>query len=139
MFVHQGSPRFSWDNGQKGQAKIIARLDRFYTPKQGRLSIHHWDYFIHGYSVGSDHSPIQIELRIGSKEGKKSAFKWNMFYLKDEIIGKLGERWEELPKDTLFFYKLRNISRLYRHISKLKARENRKLELNTKAKLEVAT
>ena len=52
---------------------------------------------------------------------------------------KLRERWEELPKDASFFYKLRNISRFYRQISKLKARENRKVELDTKAKLEVAT
>ena len=139
MFTYQGGPRYSWDNGQKGQARRLARLDRFYTLKLSRLSIHHGDYFIHGYSVGSDHSPIQIELRIGSGEVRKSAFKWNIFYLQGEITGKLRERWKALPKNASFFYKLRNISRLYRQISKLKARENKKLELDTKANLELAT
>ena len=126
MFVHQGGPRFSWDNGQKGQARRLARLDIFYTPKQSRLSIQHGNYFIHGYSVGSDHSPVQIELCIGNSEVRKSAFKWNIFYLQGEITAKLRERWEALPKDATFFFKLRNISRLYRQISKLKARENKK-------------
>ena len=92
MFVHQGRPRFSWDNGQNGQARKLARLDRFYTPKQSRLNIHHGEYLIYGYSVGSDHSPVQIELRIGSGKVKKSTFKWNVFYLKGELIGKFRER-----------------------------------------------
>ena len=30
-FLHQGGLRFSWDNGQKGVRRRLARLDRFYT------------------------------------------------------------------------------------------------------------
>lgn len=30
-FVHQGGPRVSWTNGQYGQTRRLARLDRFYT------------------------------------------------------------------------------------------------------------
>ena len=138
-FVHQGGPRFSWDNGQKGQARRLARLHRFYTPKQSKLNIHQGSYFIHGHSVGSDHSPVQVELSIGSGEGRKTSFKWNMFYLKGDMIERLRERWEALPKEATFFFKLRNIARLYRQLNKIKAKENRKLELDTMAKLEVAT
>lgn len=32
-FLHQGGPRFSWDNGQKMQARRLAKVDRFYIPK----------------------------------------------------------------------------------------------------------
>lgn len=31
-FIYQGGLRFSWTNGQYGQARRLARLDRFYTP-----------------------------------------------------------------------------------------------------------
>ena len=67
-FIHQGGPRFSWNNGQKGKARRLARLDRFYTPEKSKLDIHHKAYFIHGYPVGSDHAPIQLELLFGNQE-----------------------------------------------------------------------
>ena len=51
----------------------------------------------------------------------------------------LGQRWTNLPEDTSFFQKLRNIKRFHRHYSKNKARELRKTELDTKANLELAT
>lgn len=65
-FTHQGGPRFSWNNGQKGKAKRLARLDRFYIPEKSKLEITHKTYFIHGYPVGSDHAPVQMELHIGN-------------------------------------------------------------------------
>ena len=74
-FIHQGGPRFSWNNGQHEQARRLARLDRFYTPKQSRLKIHHTAYFIHDYSVGSDHSPVQLKICIGNGEARKSTIK----------------------------------------------------------------
>ena len=43
-----------------------------------------------------------------------------------------------LPEDANFFHKLRNISRFYRQACKQKTKKNRRLELDTKAKLEVA-
>ena len=81
-FIHQGGPRFSWNNGQFGQARRLAKLDRFYTPEVSTLGINHKAYFIHGYPVGSDHVPVQIELHIGSREISKSTFKWNVTHLK---------------------------------------------------------
>ena len=80
-FVHQGKPKFSWNNGQYGQARRLARLDRFYTLSQSRLETYHTAYFIHGYSVGSDHSPVQVEISIGNGEVRKSIFKWNITHL----------------------------------------------------------
>jgi hypothetical protein len=74
-FTHQGGPRFSWNNGQLGKARWLARLDRFYTPKHSRLGIRCLAYFIHGYSVGSDHSPVQLEIAIGDEGVRKSAYK----------------------------------------------------------------
>jgi exonuclease III len=82
-FTYQGGPRFSWCNGQKGQARRLARLDRFYSPIQSKLDINHTAYFIHGYMVGSDHSPVQIEVSIGSGEVRKTTYKWNVSHLKE--------------------------------------------------------
>jgi hypothetical protein len=31
IFIHHGGPRFSWNNGHKGQAQRLVKLDRFYT------------------------------------------------------------------------------------------------------------
>jgi hypothetical protein len=74
-FTHQGGPRFSWNNGQLGKARRLARLDRFYTPKYNRLGIRCLAYFIHGYSVGSDHSLVQLKIAIGDEGTRKSAYK----------------------------------------------------------------
>jgi hypothetical protein len=51
----------------------------------------------------------------------------------------LEEKWKNLPEDISFFYKLRMISRFYMQASKQKARVNKKMKLDTLAKLEVAT
>lgn len=74
-FIYQGGPKYSWTNGQKGQARRLARLDRFYTPSNSTMDIKKMAYYIHGYSVGSDHSPVQIEICIGSGEVRRAAFK----------------------------------------------------------------
>ena len=95
--IHQGGPRFSWNNEQAGKARRLAKLDRFYTPEKNRLGIKHKAYFIHGYPVGSDHTPLQIKLHIGSRKIRKSTFKWNVAHLKGEMITKLREVWENLP------------------------------------------
>ena len=138
-FTFQGGPRFSWNNGQQGRARRLARLDRFYTPIHSRLGISHLAYFIHGYSVGSDHTPVQLEICIGEDGARKSAFKWNLSYLTGEMSDVLGLRWTNLPEGTSFLQKLRNIKRFHRFYSKNKAKEFRKMELDTKANLELAT
>ena len=114
-------------------------LDRFYIPKQCRLGIHHKTYYIHGYTLDSDYSPIQMEINIGNSEVRTSAFKWNVSHLQGKILNQLSKTWAGLPAQTSFFSKLKVISRLYREVSKSKAREVRRLELDTKAKLGIAT
>lgn len=115
--IHQGGPRFSWNNGQARHARRLARLDRFYTLEKYKLEINHKAYFIHGYYVGSDHTPIQIELNIGNGEVRKSAFKWNIAHLKSEMTVKLQEKWVSLPTDATFFSKMRHTTRYYRQFS----------------------
>lgn len=108
-------------------------------PKHSRLRIHQKKYFIHGYKVGLDHTLVQIEISFGKKEARNMAFKWNVSYLRGEIIDLLEERWKRCPNDASFFYKLRHITRLYRQISKQKARDFKKKKLDTGADLEKAT
>ena len=114
-------------------------LDRIYTLVQSSLNIHLAHYFIHGYSVGSDHSPVHVELHIGCGEDMKTSFKWNTSYLKGEILDNMEEKWKSMPEDAIFFYKIRNIRRFYRLASKQKAMVNRRMKLDTLAKLEIAT
>ena len=70
---------------------------------------------------------------------RKTTFKWNVDYLKDEILDKLEERWVGLPRDVFFFHKIRIVSRCYRQMYKEKIKVTRKLELDTIARLEIAT
>jgi hypothetical protein len=51
----------------------------------------------------------------------------------------LGLRWTSLPENTLFFHKLRDIKRFYKHHNKTKAKEYRNVELDTQANLKLAT
>ena len=138
IFFQQGRPRFSWDNGQKGVRRRLTRLDRFYTPSQSQLNTRIATYFIHGYSISLDHTLMHLELYIRSGEERKTTFKWNMAHLKRELRGRLEERWNGMPEDTNFVHKLRNISRFFRQACKQKAKYNRRIELDTKARLEVA-
>ena len=117
-FVHQGGPRFSWNNGQHGQVRRFARLDRFYILSKNILEIYHTAYFIHGYSVGSDHSPVQLEISIGNGEVRKSTFKWNITHLHGETCDILSECWNKLPRDASFFSNIRYISKVYSLIGK---------------------
>jgi hypothetical protein len=48
-------------------------------------------------------------------------------------------RWKMMSEDSTFFHKLRNVGRFYRQANKKKTMVNTKLELDTLAKLEVAT
>ena len=82
--------------------------------KKSKMEISHKAYFIHGYPVGSDHAPVQLESNIGSGETRKLAFKWNIAHLKGETTTKLHEIWERLPRDAAFFSILRHITRFYR-------------------------
>ena len=47
--------------------------------------------------------------------------------------------WTSLPEYTSFLKKFKDIKRYYRHYSKNKVKELRKTELDTKAKLKLAT
>ena len=138
-FIYQGGPRFSWCNRQKCKARRLARLDRFYLPSSGRIGMKLSRYFIHGYSVGSDHYPVQLEVTFGEEAERKSTYKWNVAHLKGEIGDKLQEMWASLSLDASFLFKFRNITRYYRQYSKFKVLESRIIELDAKAKLEVAT
>ena len=104
-----------------------------------KIGMKQTSYYIHGYSVGSDHFPVQLEVAIGQGEARKSAYKWNVAHLKGDIRDKLQEMWTNIPLDASFLLKLQNITRYYRQFTKFKALENRRIKLNAKAKLEVAT
>jgi len=92
IFTYQGGPHFLWNNGQEGKARQLARLDRFYTSKYSRLGIRCLAYFIHGYTIGSDHTPVQLEIDIGEEGVRKSAYKWNLIYFDDKMYNVLGQR-----------------------------------------------
>ena len=70
---------------------------------------------------------------------QKSTYKWNVAHLGGDIGDKLRETWASLSKDASFLFKFHNITRYYTQYSKLKVQENRKIEFDVKAKLEVAT
>ena len=61
----------------------------------------HTSYFIHGYSVGSDHSPVQMEIYMGEEGTRKSTFKWNISHLKGETIAALKDRWSKPSRGKL--------------------------------------
>lgn len=74
-----------------------AMLDRFYTPNQSKLGFHHKSYFIHEYTVGSDHFSIQLEISIGNSEVRDAAFKLNVSHLQGEISDVFSNKWAGLP------------------------------------------
>lgn len=59
--------------------------------------------------------------------------------MSEEFIYEPRTRWYRLPDDASFFFKLRQITCFFRQHSKQRAKENKKEELDIKAKLEIAT
>ena len=81
---------------------------------------------------------MQIGIQVGNNTTRGTGFKWNISHLKGEVTEALEKKWTSLPEGASFFHKLRSTTRFYRYFSKLKAKEFRKKELDTKARLEVA-
>ena len=54
-------------------------------------------------------------------------------------MDKIEAKCKTLPEYATFFFKIQNVTRFYRQTSKLKAMENKKIELDILAKLEIAT
>ena len=59
LFIYQVGPASHGTTGRKRKARRLAMLDRFYLPSSSRIGMKLSSYFIHGYSVRSDHSPVQ--------------------------------------------------------------------------------
>lgn len=74
--------RYSWDNKQQGNRKVVARLDRAYvfSSLTGEPNSHIKEYNIPGSSCHSDHLPISLKINlhtdreIGSRYQMKSIF-----------------------------------------------------------------
>lgn len=60
-------------------------------------------------------------------------------HLNEDFIYEFRTRWGRLPDDASFFFKLKDITRFFRQQSKRHTRENKKEELDIKAKLEIAS
>lgn len=95
-FICQCHPRLSWNSGQVGRARRLARLRRFYTSKNQGLDFHLKEHYIHGYPVGCDHSMIPIEVTIRTYGGRNTSFKWTILHLNDEIIDELRMPWDPI-------------------------------------------
>ena len=67
------------NNRQRGERRMLAKLDRFYTPIHSRLNIQLSSYYIYGYSVGLDHSPVPLEVHNGRSEMRKNNFQIECF------------------------------------------------------------
>lgn len=95
-------------------------------------------YFINGYSVGLDHSPVQVEICTGQENIKKSPLKWNITRLKGEVVDQLRHMWATLPSESFFF----KTQEGFKTLQDSKHSENKGLqkeELDLRAKLETTT
>lgn len=54
-----------------------------------------------------------------------TSYKWNITYLGDEIEEKLSDGWDSLPRDALFFFKFKHITRFCRQHLIQKSKEYR--------------
>ena len=63
---------------------------------------------------------MHLELHLGSGEGKKTAFKWNVSHFKGELLVEMEDRWKTISEDSTFFHKFRNVGRFYGQASKEK-------------------
>lgn len=70
-FAQLRGPRFSWTNDQHRQIRRLGKLNNMYTQQKNMIRIYHKTNFIHGYPVGTNHSPVQIEFFLNNGKNKK--------------------------------------------------------------------
>ena len=137
-FLPRQSLRFSWDNGRLQGERILARLDRIYTPKQRagqHLKI--LSYRILGGCAISDHLPVVMQVNLASGPTSPRYWKMNSRFIQ-ETSEEVKRIWLAQPPNATFFTKLRKVIHFYREYSKKKAEERRAAEIDLRQRLSVA-
>lgn len=95
-FLYQWGPRYSWNNGQLGKTRYLARLDRFYT------SLNNW-----GGGVIIALASFTISIRWGLRQQSNQEVSFQKL-LRDDSAQKLKLHWDSLPKDVAFFLQIKS-------------------------------
>ncbi|KAF7813704.1 reverse transcriptase [Senna tora] len=85
-------PRFTWSNNQLDGDHIKERLDRCFCTPRG-LELYPNAQLFHLALVGSDHSPLVLDLDFKCEKGSK-VFRFDIRWLEhDDFIPKVNEGW----------------------------------------------
>jgi hypothetical protein len=125
---------YTWDNHRLDGARVLARLDRFYTfsSQTGAANRHVKEYSIQGDAGHSDHLPVTCMLELQQEKPQGARYKMNGAYLQDAgVVLELKRRWSYYPGHLSFGGKMKRIIKWYKEmsISKAKARRFRESEL----------
>lgn len=127
-----------WDNKRREGTRILARLDRIYTPRSLEALRTGEDYKILGDSNFSDHLPVRRRIWLELETRRSSIYVMNVSYLKDETVQrKIKHIWAsntQLP----FYGKIKKCVRFYKEFCVQKAKENRAEEDMWRKRLERA-
>ncbi|KAF7835565.1 reverse transcriptase [Senna tora] len=93
-------PRFTWSNNQLDGDHIKERLDRCFSNPRG-LELYPNAKSFHCAPVGSDHSPLVLDLDFKCEKGSK-VFRFDIRWLEhDDFIPKVNEGWSGEYSDDL--------------------------------------
>lgn len=131
--------RYTWDNYRADEARVLARLDRFYTYSSPNLaSTHVLSYRIRGDAGWSDHLPIEMTIQV--QAGPKRSSRWHMStHNLQNALPELTRLWHSQPPGRTFFSKIKDLTRTYCRICKEKAANLRQELLQAREAMEHAT
>lgn len=114
--------KFSWDNCRGDDARVLARLDRFYLFQcaPGNTARTILSYAIRGNSVRSDHCPVEFTIQLEERVVQKSRWKMNVTWM-EEACANIGRICISQSPDIPFFSKLKVVMKFYRAFCKRKA------------------
>jgi exonuclease III len=125
---------YTWDNHRLDGARVLARLDMFYTfsSQIGAANRHVKEYSIQGDAGHSDHLPVTCTMELQQEKPQGARYKMNGAYLQDaSVVLELKQRWSSYPGHLSFGGKMKRIIKWYKEMSinKAKARRFREAEL----------
>lgn len=129
--------RYTWDNHRRDDSRIMARLDRIYTPVphpfDGPLLVQ--DHRIIGDSIHSDHHPVWCSLELKEELPQASLYRMNSRFLELPVVRQNFERiWASHPA-LGFFGKLRRCIKFYKMFCKEQAKRERQTEADKRCEL----
>jgi len=141
IFDFRSRLKYIWDNQWKARVEVMAKLNRFYVPKDGRCQ---QGGFVGRYVIKGDCNffvfyPIHFCYILGEPNSKRGGiFCMNVIILTDpNAIAGMSKLWDGLKTHVFFMFKLHRVVKYYKLFCIRNEKEVKQLGKDLRSRLKV--